>query len=403
MDLTPAQQLALDDMLAGHNVFLTGHAGTGKSFVIKHLMQQQNIPILASTGVAAILLGGRTFHSFFGLGTMQLADGITLARALKNGKLRDRLMDATAIVIDEVSMLDGRTLNLAQDIAQAVREDARPWGGIQVIAVGDFAQLPPVSKRGVDWAFKSQAWKDSGFKNHMLRDIIRSPNPEFTKILNDVRAGLQTQRAKNFLNARKLPMPEDVCGMRLFPRNDQVAAYNKERLEQLATPPHSFQTEYAFSHDWIKKAQFPLPETLELKIGAQVMIRTNDTNGRYANGTMGIVRGVEQFELLLDVGGREITLGKHTFGLVDADGDTIGKATNFPVNLGYACTIHKSQGMTLDNAQIDLKRVFTPGQGYVALSRLREPEGLYLDGWSTAVFWTDKDVFAFYRGMERGA
>lgn len=402
MGLTSAQQLALADMHSGKNVFLTGHAGTGKSYVIKEFLRTKNIPVLASTGVAAILLGGRTFHSFFGLGAMQLADGITRARAVKNSKLCERLNATNALIIDEVSMLDGRTLNLAQEIAQLVRGKAAPWGGIQIIAVGDFAQLPPVSRGAVDWSFKSQAWKDTQFKCHMLRDILRSPDPDFTRILNDVRAGLQTQRAKNFLNARMMPMPETVTGMRLFPRNDQVAKHNAEQLGLLETPLRRIPTDYSFSHDWIRSSQFPLPEQLELKVGARVMLRVNADDGSYANGTMGTVTDLQEDRIQVELADETVWLARHVFKLVDADGDVIGTAKNFPVNLGYACTIHKSQGMTLDNAQVDLKRVFSPGQGYVALSRLRSPSGLFLDGWSSAVFWTDKDVVAFYRGIERG-
>ena len=172
VELSPEQANALDLLRSGENVFLTGGAGSGKSFLIRHYMKEvdsQELPILASTGAAAVLLGGRTFHSFFGLGIMEGGPDATYERASKDNKLMARLRKVEGVIIDEISMIPGQALMIAEALSQKARESTLPWGGMRIIAVGDFAQLPPVTQTGQrDWCFLSQVWKATGFQTVML-------------------------------------------------------------------------------------------------------------------------------------------------------------------------------------------------------------------------------------------
>ena len=177
MELTPCQMHALNTIQSDKNVFVTGEAGTGKSFLIHHyiLKHAPKTPILASTGAAAVLVGGRTFHSFFSLGILEGGKRKTIEGALKNGKLRKRLRECKEIIIDEISMLPGIVLSTAEEICRLHRENDEPWGGIRVIAVGDFAQLPPVTRPGDDrdWAFAHSVWGRSEFTPAFLKTPVR--------------------------------------------------------------------------------------------------------------------------------------------------------------------------------------------------------------------------------------
>src|SRR3989344_2635043 len=171
------------------NVFLTGAAGTGKSFLLQHYLAgkpTESFPIVASTGVAAVLVGGRTFHSFFGLGILEGGPDATVLRALRSRKLIDRLNCACCVIIDEVSMLSGTMLKVAETIARRARGSGDPWGGLRIIAVGDFAQLPPVTpdNKDKDWAFLHHVWQESDFQPALLSTVMRTQDIEFLTILN---------------------------------------------------------------------------------------------------------------------------------------------------------------------------------------------------------------------------
>lgn len=401
--LNDDQQTAMELLNGPNNIFLTGAAGSGKSFLLKHYLKDKDIPILASTGAAAILVGGRTFHSFFGLGIMEGGLDATVERALKNKKLMKRLKKTSAVIIDEVSMLSGPTLRAAEMISRAALNSMAPWGGLRIIAVGDFAQLPPVNpfRQSKDWAFSDSVWYESDFVPIVLRQIMRSTDLDFLEVLRRVRNGIVDESVTHFLNARTQEKPQGDF-TRLFPHRADVENYNLKQLEEIRDQVHTFQTEYVGKEADIEKFRkhAPIADVLQLKKNALVMIRQNDPAGRWVNGSLGRIEKISPQELVIKLDrGRRIELEKTDFTLLDADGNPAVSARNFPVTLAWAMTIHKAQGTTLDQMHVDLRKIWEPGQAYVALSRVRSPQGLYIEGWSPRAIFCDREVVAFHRSL----
>lgn len=402
MKLTTDQQAAWNLLSGDDNIFLTGYAGAGKSFLIDRFQEENSYTILASTGAAALLIGGSTFHSFFGLGAMQFRDDLIVEKALRNPKVRDRIRYCEGIIIDEISMLSGRTLNVAELIARKCRESEKPWGGARIIAVGDFAQLPPIPENGIrDWAFESTAWESSGFLPSLLKEVVRTNDKEFLDALHKVREANVDESLRAFLASKTsevdLSKVDSTC---LFSKKALVETHNRLKLSELKTPLMISQTEYyaKFSDSAIRK-NCPVPEELRLKIGAKVMTRINDPEGLYANGSVGtLVEAADDgSRLRIELpDGEDFWLSEHKFKMHSPDGEITAWAQNFPVTLAYACTIHKSQGMTLSEAVIDLRSLWEPGQAYVALSRLKSAEGLRLIGWHPSSIKAEKKVLDFY-------
>ena len=406
MELTPCQSLALKDLQSTDNIFLTGEAGTGKSFLIHHyiLRYSPKAPILASTGAAAVLIGGRTFHSFFALGILEGGREKTVEKALKNGKLRKRLKECDEIIIDEISMLPGEVLATAEEIARTAREVDSPWGGLRVIAVGDFAQLPPVTRFSArrDWGFLHPIWKFSQFRTLCLKSPVRFIDSDFYQALNSIRMGKMTDKVKSILQQRgEEEWPEDVT--HLYPRRNKVKEYNDKRLDDLDSRLVSIETLYSGRAPFVEqlKRNSPIPEALHLKEGAYVMLQQNDPIGRWVNGSTGWVRNIGNEKILVELtNGRFVKVAKVTFSQLNAEGDIVAEALNFPLTLAYATTIHKSQGQTFEKAVMDLKGLWEPGQAYVALSRLRDQGGLYLKGWDIKSFRVDPAVEKFYEYIQ---
>lgn len=406
--LTPCQQRAWDMLQSSRNVFLTGAAGTGKSFLLRLFLEDKPsavFPVIASTGVAAILVSGRTFHSFFGLGIFEGGVESTIARACQNKRILKRLRQAEGIVIDEVSMLQGEVLRAAELIARYAREIDAPWGGLRVIAVGDFGQLPPVSDADCrDWAFQSDVWSNTGFETALLETCVRTNEPEFLRVLGFVREGMVNEEVASFLNAH---MASDVgCfeGTRLFPRRNAAEAYNRSRLALLPGVPAIIETIYAGQERGVEQLRrsCPIPDALHLKRDALVMIRKNDVSGklRYVNGSLGRLKRIAEETLVIELlSGEEVEIGKQLFELLDGNGAELASAWNFPVNLAWASTIHKSQGATLDRVMVDLSSLWEPGQAYVALSRVRSASGLFIERWNPASIIADPSVQEYYGGL----
>ncbi len=408
LNLSTEQSQALELLRSGENVFLTGGAGSGKSYLIRYFMRElepKQMPILASTGAAAVLLGGRTFHSFFGLGIMDGGPDATFARASRDQKLAKRLKEVEGVIIDEVSMIPGQALMIAEALAQKARGSKLPWGGMRMIAVGDFAQLPPVTQHGQirDWCFLNQVWQDSGFQNVVLSHNQRVADNYFLDVLSDVRKGLTTERVKNFLNDHRRSHDLEDIGTRLFPRKVQSEKFNQYKLEQIPDAEILIDTIYLGSEKQIEflMKSAPVPVQLKIKIGAQVMFIQNDMQKRWINGTRGKVVQIDLDKIIVKKeNGREVTVDKSSFALQDADGNIVASAIQFPLNLAYATTIHKSQGATLDDLWCDLSALWEPGHAYVALSRLRNPEGLKLINWNQRSIIVDPKVIDFYQRIQ---
>ncbi|MEK7355879.1 MAG: AAA family ATPase [Bdellovibrionota bacterium] len=405
MVLTSCQQRAFEALQGKTNVFVTGGAGSGKSFLIRHFLKTKDskeFPVLASTGAAAVLIGGRTFHSFFGLGIMEGGVEQTVEKAAKNRQVVRRLKKMTGFIVDEVSMLSGPTVRAAEIIARRVRDSELPWGGLRVVAVGDFAQLPPVERGGGQkrgWAFLDPVWEWTGFETHVLRTQTRCRDEEFMKILAEVREGRVPAAVKEYLDAKIAAPGADFEGTRLFPRREETERCNLARLDALTTELKEFETIYSGDGRSIEtlKKYSPLQDVLRIKEGALVMLRQNDPQGRWVNGSTGHVEKIQNHAVKIRLlNGRMIEIEKTSFSLMDAEGNTVAAALNFPLSLAWASTIHKAQGATLDRMMVNLSNLWEPGQAYVALSRLTSGADLSIERWDARSIKTDPEVLRFY-------
>ncbi len=404
--LTECQEKAMNILLRQGNVFLTGAAGTGKSFLLSRYLQGKDgheFPVVASTGAAAVIVGGRTFHSFFGIGIMEGGISATVTRALRSKRVITRLQRAYSVIIDEVSMLSGDTLMAAEMVARRARNRDEPWGGLRIIVVGDFAQLPPVTHGGVekDWAFRHQTWRESDFQPALLSTVMRTQDLEFLEILNFIRNGVVNDRVRQYLNDRTAESTDRAEGTRLYPHRAQADQFNLRRLEAIPARQYDILTAYEGDERSIEKAKksLPISDVLSLKEGAFVMMRKNDTNfpQRFVNGSLGYVRRITEDELSISLlNGEFIDVEKDKFTMLDGDGKEIAGAWNFPVSLAWATTIHKAQGASLDKLIVDLHALWEPGQAYVALSRVRSGAGLTIERWSAPSIRAEPLVTAFY-------
>jgi ATP-dependent exoDNAse (exonuclease V) alpha subunit len=416
--LTAEQQVGLDLLNSGENVFVTGGAGSGKSYLIREFKKDLDpklFPTLASTGSAAVLVGGRTFHSFFGLGIFEGGAQATFERAIRDGKLRKRITQVEGFIIDEVSMISAEQLDVAEKIAQTCRDSSLPWGGLRVICVGDFYQLPPVTRgfgQQKPWAFLSAAWQKTNFLSLQLHHSQRvKADPEFLDILNDARLGQVSGQLRRYLEAQVREHDEEDPSPRLFPRRDQADHFNQLKLHEINSDLIETPTIYLGEEKSVEalKKMSPLPEVLGLKEGAYVMLTQNDSQKRWVNGTTGRITQILTDKIKIQkktshnsdfTFGREITVEKAQFSLQDADGNVRASLIQFPLQLAYATTIHKSQGCTLDELWVDLSRLWESGQAYVALSRLSNRDGLKLLGWNAKSFIVDPAIKAFYSQLK---
>jgi ATP-dependent exoDNAse (exonuclease V) alpha subunit len=407
--LSVEQSQALALLKERQNIFVTGGAGSGKSFLVRHFLTQSEepIPVLASTGAAAVLVGGRTFHSFFGLGLLEGGSIATIERTRKNGRVLKRIREAKTIIIDEISMLSGLVINTAEIIARMARDNDEPWGGLRIICVGDFSQLPPVTPSGArrDWAFNSEAWERSGFSTCVLKTNLRTQDRDFLEVLDHVRRGEVSTLVRDFLNHHLLDVDsvgdQDSASesTRLCPRRDQADNYNKHRLSLIDEKEKVFPTVFFGDEKYrdLMKRNSPLPDNLVLKRHCRVMFIQNDPMKRWVNGTRGTLLELAEPKLVVRLdSGRMVNVDRATFSIQDADGQVVASVINFPLVLAYATTIHKSQGATLDEVWVDLSRLWEPGQAYVALSRLRSREGLRIAAWSPRSIIVAPEVLQFY-------
>ncbi len=411
--LTSCQQRALDILQREGNVFLTGAAGTGKSYLLERYLADkpsERFPVVASTGAAAVLVGGRTFHSFFGIGILEGGPEAAVARAVRNRKVIRRLQTACCVIIDEVSMLPGSVLQAAETVARRTRNCSAPWGGLRIVAVGDFAQLPPVTQGMAvkDWAFLHSVWDESTFQPALLSTVMRTQDTHFLGILNAVREGTVSDDVRRFLDAHTLDGEEVSDATRLYPRRAQADAYNHARLTSLPGTLRTFPTEYEGAPQYADAAKraMPIPDQLHLKEGALIMMRKNEQGDapRYVNGSLGIIRHIgEELLRIRLLSGETIEIGQEKFSYLDGDGNEVASAWNFPVTLAWATTIHKAQGASLDRMIVDLHALWEPGQAYVALSRVRSAEGLLLERWSEGSIRADTVVTSFYNGLAEQA
>jgi ATP-dependent exoDNAse (exonuclease V) alpha subunit len=417
MKFDPDQRAALARINEGRNVFVTGPAGTGKSSItveaIRRRLGDRSLKVCATTGVAALNLRDK-LHALFGehVDTSTIYRWAGIGLGPREGQSFDdyfsymrtrgysfkgacaRIRGTRTLIVDEVSMLPGRIIEFVDYVCQAIRNDERPFGGIQVIAVGDFLQLPPVAKTGrYDWAFQSETWTALDFSAVSLRTVHRQDDPEFISILNQFREGTVTKDGAAILKKRVAMFPKASI-LRLFTHNAQVDKWNAYQLGAIDAPEHVLHAEGHGPKDeveWLQK-NLVTPTELRIKPGARVMVTANLPSGDgetlvAANGDLGAVTGWDPtcVHVLLD-NGREIEVEPHTWEFDPTTEAETGEFIQFPLRLAWACTIHKSQGLTLDNALIDIRAAREPGQAYVAVSRVKSLAGLHLKDWFQGMF-----------------
>lgn len=377
-------------MLEGHSVFLTGAPGAGKTYVLNEFIRRatragKNVAVTASTGIAATHIGGTTIHSWSGLGIKDVLTDWDRERLQSTEKLTKRYNGTDVLVIDEVSMLHGARLNMVNEVAKLLRKSDKPFGGLQVILVGDLFQLPPVSRYGenVDFVHLSEAWAELSPKICYLSEQHRQVGDELLDLLEAMRRGEVNELHETALQERlRMRRPEDVVVTRLYSHNMDVDSINNKHLLDILETGRVYEMQTTGQKPKIETLVKSVlaPEQLELKIGAEVMFVANNFALGFVNGTRGrVVDFVDNLPLVVLPNGREIKVERHSWKL-EEDGRTRAEVAQLPLRLAWAITIHKSQGMSLDAAEIDLSRSFTPGMGYVALSRVRSMDGVYLNG-----------------------
>ena len=390
------QALALEIMLSGENVFLTGAAGSGKTFTLNQFIKLaknsgKKVSVTATTGLAATHLGGNTIHAWSGIG---IYDYLSRKFFEKFPKTRAEIIKNTDIlVIDEISMLHDFRLDMVEEICRTIRQNDKPFGGIQVILCGDFFQLPPINRAGGrtgGFAIHSNAWKLAEFTICYLEENHRQKNDELSEILNALRADdLRRKHAQSLLDRINIEPNFESDDFsknltELHTTNIDVDKINEQKLAELEGEEFHFAQTTTGAKNYVETLQKSVlaPELLRLKKGSLVMAVKNAQNRQYVNGSIG---EVVDFERLTDYpiiqfrNGKIITMVPETWEMRDGEKKR-ASIMQIPLRLAYAITVHKSQGMTLDAARIDLRKAFSEGMGYVALSRVRSLDRLYLLG-----------------------
>lgn len=421
IELGHLQKVALVYILRGKNVFIHGCAGTGKSSIIKYAQDYLHkkwghghiISVTASTGVAAINVGGSTIHWFSGIRTGKGTIHTILKRVMRDDECLKRWKEVDTLIIDEISMISKDIFEKLDAIGQVIRECSKPFGGIQLILLGDFFQLTPIMEGRFDteFCFESSIWSRSIDHTITLTKIFRQTDHEYKQILNRIRYNRQTfsdilqikSRLMDTieLNGDKLDVENII---KLYPLNKQVSEENNKQLNKLDGELHIFQAKYygykALQSDLRSQLKSCGRDTIKLKLNARVMLTYNlDVDAGLCNGSLGTVigfRGKDQVVVKFDSNpSKSHLIDKQKWELELHLSNTKLSATviQVPLVLAFAASIHKAQGLTFDKAVIDLNKCFAEHQVYVALSRVKSLDGLYLfDNFSANKIKVNKKV-----------
>ena len=398
------------DALDKSCVFVTGPAGVGKSTFIRNFRDyvhskhaKEYLAVTATTGVAAINLEGMTIHSF--LGTMIKTNIQQFKPSYFRGKAwaptKKRIQETKILIIDEVSMIRADYLDLINDVLQIANNTDELFGGLKIVFVGDFHQLPPVIKSHEEvkheYAFESLLWKDLNMKTFYLSEIKRQDDPEFTDILMSIREGQITNgQAKKLLTESS----KEEVGVKFVSTNKVALEYNNRELAKINEETHKYKSHVKAENKKDEERMIKdciADDTLILKEGAKVMLLTNDSSERYFNGSLGTVVncGYSFVDVKLD-NGPQVKITENQWTQYGPTGEVLAIMEQLPIKLAYAVTIHKSQGLTFDEATIDARNMFANGQLYVALSRVRTLKGLCIQNlkpWSIKSSQKVKDYY----------
>lgn len=400
------QPQALEILQTGANVFLTGEPGTGKTHVLNQYINWLeaagiDVAVTASTGIAATHIGGMTIHSWSGIGIREGLSAYDLDQIASREKVVKRIKKAKVLVIDEISMLDGSGLDMVDMVCRTLRANQEPFGGMQVVLVGDFFQLPPVTRQGdvMRYAFESRAWQTMKPLICYLSDQYRQDDEILSSLLSSIRKGEIEEEHYTLLQEQVDIAYTDIDPTRLHTHNADVDMVNNSKLKELGGGVKTFKM--------VGRGSKPLltgliknclsPEILELKEEALVMCTKNNFEAGYVNGTIArIIRFDSEtgFPVILTTAGKEILMKPVSWEMAE-DGKVLAEISQLPLRLAWAITVHKSQGMSLDAVEVDLSKAFVYGQGYVALSRVRTLAGLKVNGMHPNALQVDPKVIQY--------
>ena len=419
--LTKLQKEFFRSFFDGRNLFLTGPAGTGKSYAAALLFRfldemQVFYGKTATTGVAALNIGGTTLHSWSGMGLADDNGMDLLNKVASNTKASNRIKHVRVLVIDEISMAKSELVEKLDIVCQFIRDNDKPFGGLQIVFVGDFMQLPPVFKHfeKEEFAFDSQAWRDAKVKTIHLTEIVRQHDePHFAKFLNEIRLGTATNYDILDTCIGRVFPDDGIRPVRLFCKNIDVDAYNKMELDKIDSPSQNYYCTDEGSEVWKqffdKNSQ--APAKLELKVGAQVILLRNlDPVNGLVNGSVGVVH--KMYSDMVEVKFINGTFGiePHEWEIKQNELDpltnmmkkvSVAKRKQLPLRLAWALTVHKGQGSTLDRAEINVGEAFAAGQVYVALSRVRSLSSLRINAFNPGKVMVNKKCLNFYTQNEK--
>lgn len=409
------------------SLFLTGKAGTGKTTFLLEVVRytKKKCIVLAPTGIAAVNAGAMTIHSFFQFGLGPFVQGVIEPKSdfrINKSKL-ELIRHLQLLIIDEVSMVRADLMDHIDVELRRIRRNSKPFGGVQLLMIGDLQQLPPIAHGGEDellrqyyktlYFFSSAALKSMKYSCIELKNVYRQTDRHFIDILNHARDCTLTSQDISDLNARYIPgfspKPEDGY-IRLMTHNRQVDYVNETEMEKLDSKPYTF---VAAVTGTFPEESYPTADSLTLKKGAQVMFIKNDPERRFINGTLGEVKSIDKNSIavrlaesgaIIDVEPMEWQNIRYQFDEESKEiaSKQIGRFKQYPLKAAWAITVHKSQGLTFDKAIIDVHAAFSPGQAYVALSRCRTLDGLVLSSpVSASVFMRDNAVDAYINYISR--
>lgn len=409
------------------SLFLTGKAGTGKTTFLREVVRytKKKCIVLAPTGIAAVNAGAMTIHSFFQFGLGPFVQGVIEPKSdfrINKSKL-ELIRHLQLLIIDEVSMVRADLMDHIDVELRRIRRNSKPFGGVQLLMIGDLQQLPPIAHGGEDellrqyyktlYFFSSAALKSMKYSCIELKNVYRQTDGHFIDILNHARNCTLTSQDISDLNARYIPgfspTPEDGY-IRLMTHNRQVDYVNAAEMEKLDSKPYTF---VAAVTGTFPEESYPTADSLTLKKGAQVMFIKNDPERRFINGTLGEVKSIDKNSIavrlaesgtVIDVEPMEWQNIRYQFDeeSKEISSKQIGRFKQYPLKAAWAITVHKSQGLTFDKAIIDVHAAFSPGQAYVALSRCRTLDGLVLSSpVSASVFMRDNAVDAYMNYISR--
>ena len=412
------QSQALSILRTGANVFLTGEPGSGKTYTINEYvayLRARGIEpaITASTGIAATHIGGMTIHSWSGLGIKTKLDKNDLNKIMSSGHIAKRVRRAKVLIIDEVSMLAPETLSMIDAICREIKQSSEPFGAIQIVLVGDFFQLPPIVKTELEsdpqimfseepsarFAYDSPAWERSNPVVCYLTEQHRQDDGDFLALLSAIRHNAFANDHLCRIETRRIaPHAAPSGAPKLFSHNADVDRVNDQILAKLSGEPQMFAMSSQGPDPLVAalKKGCLSPETLGLKVGAAVMFTKNNPQEGFVNGTLGTVEKFDKHDghpVIKTRSGRRIEVEPMDWAM-EENGAIRARITQLPLRLAWAITVHKSQGMSLEEAVVDLSAVFEFGQGYVALSRVRRLSGLHLLGWNKRAFQVHPEVAA---------